>query len=282
VPLLARQQCLAANNSASPRRHAKIDRMSSGPHDTPRPRHRFRFGLRTLFIAVTILCCWLGWKVNAARKQREAVAAIGRYGSGGLRHLLYDYQDSPNFKRPQEPHWLADQIGVDFVHDVVSVGAADVTREVFPHLANLPKLHYLSIASADFGDEDCDFLIGLTNLKHLNIEAKALTDAGLSKLCTLQKLEFLSLDYCQISDAGWAHLKELPHLKTLYLTGIPIHDEGLDHLAALPSLKRLYFIETNVTKTSLKQFKEQRLQEQRPDIRIWWSTTPGETTSIDW
>ena len=61
----------------------------------PRPLRRrwFRFSLRTLFIAVTILCCGLGWKVNAARKQHDAVAAIRQVQSSA--ELLYDFEYHP-------------------------------------------------------------------------------------------------------------------------------------------------------------------------------------------
>src|SRR5262245_11385059 len=37
------------------------------------PRQQwFRFSLRSLFVAVTVLCCWLAWEVNIVR-QRQAV-----------------------------------------------------------------------------------------------------------------------------------------------------------------------------------------------------------------
>ena len=39
--------------------------------DKPRPRW-FRFSLRTLFIVVTLLCCWLGWEISVVR-HRQAV-----------------------------------------------------------------------------------------------------------------------------------------------------------------------------------------------------------------
>lgn len=39
--------------------------------DKPRPR-LLRFSLRTLFIIVTLLCCWLGWEISVVR-HRQAV-----------------------------------------------------------------------------------------------------------------------------------------------------------------------------------------------------------------
>jgi hypothetical protein len=41
------------------------------------PRRRwFRISLRTLLLLVTVLCIWLGVKVNLARRQKEAIAAL--------------------------------------------------------------------------------------------------------------------------------------------------------------------------------------------------------------
>jgi hypothetical protein len=141
--------------------------MSAASPATPRPRRRFRFTLRTLFIAVTILCCWLGWKVNAARKQRDAAEVVRRNVVGWHGSLWYDYDfdlDSMQLRAQREPHWLANLLGVDMFHDVVSVGVWMPDSEVFPHLANLPKLVNLSITNCDFKDEDCKYLAGLKNL----------------------------------------------------------------------------------------------------------------------
>ena len=40
-----------------------------------RPRW-LRFSLRTLLVVMTVLCVWLGIKVNAARRQKEALTAV--------------------------------------------------------------------------------------------------------------------------------------------------------------------------------------------------------------
>ena len=45
-----------------------------------RKRRWFRFSLRTMLLATTMLCIWLGWKINAAREQRQAVAAVRELG----------------------------------------------------------------------------------------------------------------------------------------------------------------------------------------------------------
>jgi len=51
-------------------------------------RHRFKISLRATMLVILLVCIWLGWQVNKAREQREAVAAVQRYG--GWVH--YDFE----------------------------------------------------------------------------------------------------------------------------------------------------------------------------------------------
>lgn len=44
---------------------------------TPAPKRRwFHFSLRTLFVVVTVLACWLGWNLNIMRQRNQAMARI--------------------------------------------------------------------------------------------------------------------------------------------------------------------------------------------------------------
>ena len=49
------------------------------------------FGLRGLLLLVLVIGLWLGWAVHKARQQREAVAAVKKFG--GWVH--YDYEFAP-------------------------------------------------------------------------------------------------------------------------------------------------------------------------------------------
>jgi hypothetical protein len=263
--------------------------MCAAPTKPPR-RRKFRFTLRTLFIAVTILCCWLGWKVNAARKQHDAVEAIRRSAVGDYWELRYDYQNRMPYKPQPEPHWLANYLGVDLLHDVVGVSAQGVDRKALPHLTNLPQLQVLAISGSSFADEDCKYLVGLTNLTTLNLEFDALTDEGLAKLRGLKNLQCLCLTgnraltdagmenlkhwpslhilrigRCEITNAGLSHLKDLPQLETLLLIGTRVDDRGLNQLAALPNLKLVRLEDTKVTKAGVEQFRKRR-----PEVCVDW------------
>jgi hypothetical protein len=98
-----------------------------------RKRRFLRFSIRTLLIVLTIFCVALGWKVERARKQREAVAWVHEMGGS----VNYDYEldddgsSAPDAKPPGS-EWLRKQLGRDFFDDVVrvsltEVGVSDVT-----------------------------------------------------------------------------------------------------------------------------------------------------------
>ncbi len=45
------------------------------------PNHRwFRFSLRTLFVALTLACLWLGWNVNKVRNRKHLIKWADNHG----------------------------------------------------------------------------------------------------------------------------------------------------------------------------------------------------------
>lgn len=56
------------------------------------PRRRwFRFGLRTLFVLLTVLGVWVGVQMNWLRERREARAWIEKNGGVVLDHVPHDF-----------------------------------------------------------------------------------------------------------------------------------------------------------------------------------------------
>src|SRR5690242_160777 len=142
----------------------------------------FRFSLKTLLLAVTILCVWLGSKVHDARRQRRAVEILEKAGA----HIWFDYQEIPDGfttnSAPAGPVWLREFLGDEFFRDVVSVGVANssISQGDFEEIANLPGLKGLmlwnvAIENADnsvrpINDEDLRVFDRLCNLTDFTIE----------------------------------------------------------------------------------------------------------------
>ena len=133
----------------------------------PKPKRRFlRFTLRSLLLLMQIVCLALGWKVEKARKQREAVNWVQECGE----HVFYDYELDDARKRvpnpqPPGPKWLRELLGIDFFDDVVSV-AFDQMTDVTP-LAGLTSLESLVLEGTQVSDVTP--LTGLKNLKELHV-----------------------------------------------------------------------------------------------------------------
>jgi len=51
--------------------------LNLGQHPMTAPnRPWFRFSLRTLFIVVTVFCCWLGWQANIVRERKLLLQSL--------------------------------------------------------------------------------------------------------------------------------------------------------------------------------------------------------------
>jgi hypothetical protein len=81
-----------------------------------KPRRRWlRFGLRTLFVSVTLLCCWLGWETSVVRERK---AVMAEYQANGMFHFtpaaeytpypLPGQSPPPSATVPWVRRWLGD------------------------------------------------------------------------------------------------------------------------------------------------------------------------------
>ena len=159
------------------------------------PRRRMRVSLRVMMLAILCLAIFLGWQVNKARQQREAVAAVRRHG--GWVH--YDYQmvdDKPvPGKQPWGPRWLRRALGDEYFQTVVSVNLYfDESDGSTPQNGDTRPC-----------DDVLAFLATQHGLKSLNMLGSQATDAGLAYLRNATTLERLLLqDESIISDSGVA------------------------------------------------------------------------------
>ena len=227
--------------------------MSAAPPDR---RRWFRFGLRTLMLALTVLCVWLGFKVNAARRQREAVQAILQAGG----EVAYDYQtvpvpsvpDSFNINRNatlSAPTWLRSLFGDDFFCNVILVNFNNGLSPDFDldRLASLPSIRRLNIRSSpantgatpprrSIRDADLAALAKLSQLRELLLVRQEIEGPGLQSLVGLKHLKQLHLARTLINDAGLEQVGKLTTLENVVLTPDRITDAGWHYLSTIPRL----------------------------------------------
>jgi hypothetical protein len=136
---------------------------------SPRPKRRwFQFSLRGLLAMVFVLClplAWLAVKLDAKRRERAALAALGLAPSdvrvlpfAGQRrepngHFHYDWFFKPD-NEPPGPRWLRRLLGHDFFGIVVSLVVHDpaVSNADLEHLRSLPALRLLYVLNANITD----------------------------------------------------------------------------------------------------------------------------------
>ncbi|NQU24226.1 MAG: hypothetical protein HQ567_23335 [Candidatus Nealsonbacteria bacterium] len=207
-------------------------------------RLRFQFSVRSLllFVAVVaVVCSWFAVKMQEARRQKEAVAAIEK-GEGSV---FYDYEFDangnflPGTPEPPGPPWLRNLLGVDFLSDVAGIGYLDATDADLTRLKGITSLEYLQLWGTQVTDAGLMHLKGLTRLKRLTLgPTTQVTDAGLGHLKGMTTLRSLLLNETQVTDAGLVHLKGLTSLETLVLKRTQVTDAGLMHLEGLTRLQQ--------------------------------------------
>src|SRR5262245_42659950 len=112
---------------------------------TKRKRWSLRFSLRSLLLVMLVLCVALGWQVERARKQRDAVEWVREHGGT----VGYEYQFDDHGRRLEHPllpgtEWLRNHLGIDFLDRVVAVNLADTQVSDLAPLAELKHLQMLN------------------------------------------------------------------------------------------------------------------------------------------
>jgi hypothetical protein len=250
-------------------------------------RQWFRFSLRALFVLVTAFCVWLGWEVNSARLQKEAVEAIVK--AGGM--IGYDFQIRPAavpanllgksqpfsasdlgfFAKygvdqnaiPSAPAWLRDHIGSDFFRNVASVSfprASTVEPMTdIEHLAKLPTLRQFYLVGGypnkvGYPNQSVDFtaLADLKYLEGLTIWNFRVDGPVLAKFHSLPRLTHVSLCNTGFDDAAMEQVGRMSNLECLWLHHTHVTDAGIAHVERLTKLKLLYLDEAEISDSGLK------------------------------
>lgn len=232
----------------------------SPPNDaapSARRRGRLTLSLRALMLAVLGLGLWLGWQVNRAREQREAVAIIRAAGG----EVAYDWEFGSEGRRsgraPKAPDWLVKRLGPEYFQDVVKVELVKVDSEGMPGqseigpnalasaLRRLPKLKKLTLMGTQATDSVMEAIGTRAELETLDIITffnwkPVLTDEGVGHLRHLRKLKKLHLMNAGLSDASLKTIGALTQLESLSVQGSNLTDSGIAHLKSLVNLNELF------------------------------------------
>ena len=247
-------------------RSAMQDRPSEPPRD--RRRYRIRFGMRTLFAALTVailvFAClfnfwWLPWQ-----EQKDTVDLIkSRLGMGEGEMGDYKYESMEEF-----PWWkreFASRLGRDSVSRVTTaysegtgypidisawkglkgVETVSFDRALVDDLSVLKELPRLRIFKAfqvgtnPAPGKGLEVLGQCQKLEHVSLQSSfPMNDDVLDSLCKADNIRFLKFDANQVRDLS--PLAKLPNLEELILSVNP-HQENLNlqPIGVLPNLKRL-------------------------------------------
>jgi hypothetical protein len=241
----------------------------------PRKPRRLALSLKMLMVLMLPVAVWLGWVTNKARRQREAVEVIKRYGGAVGYDVHADGKPTPG-RQPWSPLWLRRLVGDDYFREVTvyrSAGpwgkSSSSHARVMPYLRDLTGLRILGIGQGQTSDAGLSNIRGLTNLEELYLrDAGELTDAGLANLAGMRRLKILYVAGAKITDASLAHLRGLTGLEELYVEGRSFTDGGLAHLEGLSNLKKLQLDSEalRITDDGLKHLKAMSKLE---DLFLW-------------
>ena len=198
-------------------------------------RHRWlRFSVRGLLLLTAVIAVLLGWTVQKARQQRDAVAGLRTHGYW----VYYRGADSGSATLLE---WLRRLLGEPEFRDVIGAGGS------YPfcfdtglvHLPELTQVQTVRLDGTQITDAGLVYLEGLTQLHGLNLLGTQITDAGLLHFQNLTQLRNVDLGGTHVTGSGLAHLEGLSQLIGLNLSGTQITDAGLMHLRRLNKLQTL-------------------------------------------
>jgi hypothetical protein len=209
-------------------------------------------------IVVLAIGGFLGWKVNRARDQRLAVAAIqAKQGK-----IAYDYQMTSDdvldpkpislTSEPHAPRWLRRAVGNEFFQEVAHVDIrSDVSGETLLAVAKLDHLVHLTLA-LDGAKVDVAALGEIAKtptFQSLILAQQSVNDAAMAKLAGARRLRrLLVVGANDLTDAGLASLADLPALEYLEIHNAPrITDLGLENLGPLLASLETLSIQASIT-----------------------------------
>jgi Leucine Rich repeat len=244
---------------------------------------RVRVTVRLMMLSILIIGISLGWRIDKARRQADAVSAVQRLGGD----IYFDYdlnlqgRYSPNARPPRGPGWLREILSPEYFRTPYTIWVrqkvtdselsflqeltelrtlhlprTDVTDSGLSCLRSMPHLWGLDLMNCSLvGDASAREISGLVELKELYLNGTRFTDMGLACVRGKRELRVLFLSDLRVTDAGLDHLEGLTNLESLALNGTQVTDAGLVHMEGLTKLWQLGLNGTQVTDAGLAHLK---------------------------
>ncbi len=228
---------------------------------------------------MTVLGIWLGFKINSARRQREAVTAILK--AGGT--IAYSYQagvDEGGLIKidlqatPAVPIWLRNWLGDDFLYDAVEASFLGngrtiparpiiITESDLAQLAKLSGLRSVTLANVNIAatdvnpqrllqDSDLAFLRDLNRLENLIIFPANINGKGLENFACSNHMKAMNLGNTPLDDFGMEQIGKFSNLHWLLIENTRISDRGLENLRSMPLLEYLNLDKNAINGTGLR------------------------------
>jgi len=234
-------------------------------------RFRFRFSVRTLVVAITVLGMVLGLAGNEVnrlwlhRQAKERIRELdGMYGSASegqgceplgpwwcpvVRDGLYAKEEVVWFNSTKNDGLRDEDLQVlrHFPHLTdLQITAPLITDEALIHIQGIKTLRELDLNGTQVTGRGLKRLGGIP-LEMLVLSGPAVTDETTEALAVFPDLRKLIVGKSAVTDAGLANLKHVPRLEKLYLSESPISDAGISTLTQLVHLHELDLYDLAIT-----------------------------------
>ncbi|OYV85611.1 MAG: hypothetical protein B7Z73_13230 [Planctomycetia bacterium 21-64-5] len=227
-----------------------------------------QFSVRSLCVALTLVCVSLAWQVAGAHRARAGVELAKSLHA----HFWFDEDcalslgpNGYNIKNnppPRGPRWLRKTIGDEYFRRIVVLSFVwrPITDDDLERIvAVMPELWALSLEKPEVTNAGMVHLRRLRQLRQLSLTRAKIDSDGLANLEALSELRWLELDLTNVGDDGLKHLRHLPALTTLSLQLTGITDAGLIELTKLPALDNFLDLNgTEVTDAGVETLKQLR------------------------
>ncbi|WP_417734220.1 leucine-rich repeat domain-containing protein [Rosistilla oblonga] len=235
-----------------------------------------RYSLRTILIAVTLLCILLGRIATTASRQRGARLELQQLDVSVLYEHQWDYSGTPRSLSSRLLEPLSRYVDPDFllpVHAVgtryleapsLKAGAKYTSADVIGPVSKLSSIRSLSLTHTEVTNQDIARLAKLRDLESLNLHMTKMHEGAIPGLDEL-RLKRLMLNRTRVDDDSIAALRKMTTLEHLDLTRTKVTDAGLKHLESLPNLRKLVLRRALVTKAGYDAF-----QKAHPKIKVSW------------